>query len=245
MVYMIALAFLFLASLRFAKSTTPKPIEAPSASISEAGSQSTISHAVEQFLSTPLQDIALADVPAVGPKTLRALERHNIKTAEQLFGYFLYQERHEDAVRGFLRDDMGLHGATVKRLYDSMITKADRLCEMGGRGYGSLSAGKLTHQPSSTMSTSTAHEYFMSTPLQDIALDQVPGVGDKTLPKLRQASISSAEALFGYFLYVGRDEENFRDWLKADSIGVRGAEAKKVHDAMRDKADLLCALGGR
>ena len=181
MVYMIALAFLFLASLRFAKSTQ-KPIEAPSASISEAGSQSTISHAVEQFLSTPLQDIALADVPAVGPKTLRALERHNIKTAEQLFGYFLYQERHEDAVRGFLRDDMGLHGATVKRLYDSMITKADRLCEMGGRGYGSYSAGTLSHQPASTMSTSVAHENFMSTPLQDISLDQVPGVGDKTSP---------------------------------------------------------------
>ena len=38
-------------------------------------------------------------------------------------------------------------------------------------------------------------------PLQDISLDQVPGVGDKTSPKLRAASISSAEALFGYFLY--------------------------------------------
>ena len=225
--------------------STTKPIETSPASNSEVGGQPSISEAVEKFLSSPLQDLALEDVPGVGTKTLQALQRHKIKTAEQLFGYFLYVGRHENAVRGFLKDDMGVHGATAKRLYDSMITKANRLCVMGGRGYGSSSAGTLSHQPASTMSTSVAHEYFMSTPLQDISLDQVPGVGDKTSPKLRAARISKAEALFGYFLYVGRDEESFRDWLKADRIGVHGATAKRLYDAMRDKADVLCVMGGR
>ena len=224
---------------------TTKQNEKYPASNSEVGAQPSISEAVEKFLSSPLQDLALEDVPGVGPKTLQALQRNKIKKAEQLFGYFLYKERRENAVREFLKDGMGVHGATAKRLYDSMTNKANRLCVMGGRGYGSSSAGTLSHQPASTMSTSVAHEYFMSTPLQDISLDQVPGVGDKTSPKLRAASISSAEALFGYFLYVGRDEESFRDWLKADRIGVHGATAKRLYDAMRDKADVLCVLGGR
>ena len=55
----------------------------------------------------------------------------------------------------------------------------------------------------------------------------------------------SPEALFGYFLYVGREEGRSREWLTDGSIDVQSAAAKKVHHAMRDTADVLCALGGR
>jgi len=201
---------------------------------------------VDYFLSTPLQDIALADVPGVGPRTLEALARRHIRTAEQLLGHFIYKQRSEDAVRGFLRDDIGLQGAVAAKLFNSMVLKADRVCQTGGRGYGSSTAANSSvatrsHHPSSAPSTSAAHEYFLSTPLQDIPVDQVPGVGDKTLPKLHKSDIWSAEALFGYFLLVGRNEERFRQWLK-DDIDVHGSAAKNMHDAMRDKADVLCVL---
>lgn len=240
---MLYMAVLFLvlavASLLLTKSSTPKPALEEAAPSSSCGQRDPSTQAFERFLSTPLQDIALKDVPGVGPKTLQVLDRKNVKTAQQLFGYFLYKERHEDDVRTFLKE-VGLQGSVAKRLYDSMVTKADRVVAMGGRGYGSSVV--RPHKPTSMMSTTAAHEFFMSTPLQDICLAQVPGVGEKTLPKLQEAHISSAEALFGYFLYVGRDEGRFRDWLKQESIDVHGGAAKKVHDAMKDKADVLCTL---
>lgn len=199
--------------------------------------------ALEYFLSTPLQDIALTDVPGVGEASLKVLFRQNIRTTEQLFGYFLYLGRKEHAVRAFLRDIIGLQGAQAKQVYDSMTSKAQSVCATGGRGYGS-SAASRSHQPSSSLSTSVAKDVFMSTPLEDISIDQVPGVGSATLPRLTEGNIFSGEALFGYFLYLGRDEGSFRQWLK-DALEVHGAPAKKVYESMRDKADVVCVLGAR
>ncbi len=48
------------------------------------------------FKDTPLQDIAIDDVPGVGKITKERLENHDyisITTGEQLFGFFLYKTR--------------------------------------------------------------------------------------------------------------------------------------------------------
>jgi len=210
--------------------------------LNEGSTATTSSVALKYFLSTPLQDIALKDVPGVGKESLKVLLRKDFRATEQLFGYFLYLGRREHDVRAFLRDTIGLQGAQAKQVYDSLASKARSVCATGGRGYGS-SATSLLHQPSSSVSTSVAMEAFMCTPLQDISMDQVPGVGSETLPKLKKRNISSGEALFGYFLYLGRDEDSFREWLK--NMDVHGSAAKKVYESMRDKADVVCVLGAR
>jgi len=81
----------------------------------------------------------------------------------------------------------------------------------------------------------------------------VPGVGTITKERLQKhdyISITTAEQLFGFFLYktrpgvtssaprMGRCDE-FKTWLTND-CSVRGQEANKILKAFLDKAEKVC-----
>ena len=67
------------------------------------------------------------------------------------------------------------------------------------------------------------------------------GPRSSSLKKMEDAEIETVEQLFGYFLYSGDD---FEDWLRK-SCGVKPYIARKIVENMQEKAEKVCAAGGR
>jgi len=195
----------------------------------------TTSVKMELFMWTPLQDIGIQDVPGVGPATLARLAKHDyvsIKTGEQLFGLFLYKGRGEE-FRTWLKDDCEVQGSVAKQLHEACLDKANKVCstELGGGG-GVAARGR----------TETTTQVWNRTPIQDVEIRDVPGVGEKTAPLLaRNKNITTGEQLFGFFLYLGRDEDRFRSWLK-NECEVQGSAAARICNALAERAREICAL---
>ena len=69
----------------------------------------------------------------------------------------------------------------------------------------------------------------------------MPGVGPETAKLLKKnKEITNGEQLFGFFLYLGRDEERFKKWLK-DECEVRVQEANRIYEALAKTANVLCS----
>lgn len=199
---------------------------------------STDSTKERSFLATPLQDIHIRDVPGVGLATEDALKKHsyiNITTAEQLFGFFLYQGRDSDAFTNWLKKHCAVTGSVASVLYTSCLQKAQQLCILGaGAGGDRVARGR------STGCTGATTNAFNNTPLQDLMINQVPGVGEKTVPLLKSTmNITTAEQLFGFFLYLKRDETRFTTWLK-NKCDVQGSVAARIYDALDGAAKNIC-----
>jgi len=202
------------------------------------------------FKDTPLQDIAIDDVPGVGKITKERLENHDyisITTGEQLFGFFLYKTRPGatssaprtgrcDEFKTWLTNDCSVQGKVADVMLEACMQKAEQVCiHAAGRGYGRVSG-------SGSGSQSTTQVYN-NKPIQDVAIQEVPGVGPVTAELLKtQKQITNGEQLFGFFLYVGRDEERFKSWLM-DECKVRSQEANRIYDALAKTADVICAFG--
>jgi hypothetical protein len=82
--------------------------------------------------------------------------------------------------------------------------------------------------------TTKKNATFLSAPLQDSALRDVPGVGDVAFARLSEAGIESAEQLMGHFLISKRNPATMTHWLT--SSGVRAQEAGKIAAALERKA---------
>jgi hypothetical protein len=200
------------------------------------------------FKDTPLQDIAIDDVPGVGKITKERLKNHDyisITTGEQLFGFFLYKTRPGssaprkgrcDEFKTWLTNDCLVQGKVADAILEACMQKAEKVCiYAAGREYGRVSG-------SGSGSQSTTQVYNNKA-IQDVAILEVPGVGPVTAELLKkQKQITNGEQLFGFFLYVGRDEERFKSWLK-DECKVRGQEANRIYEALANTADVICAFG--
>ena len=121
-------------------------------------------------------------------------------------------------------------------MLEACMQKAEKVCiHAAGREYGGVSG-------SGSGSQSTTQVYN-NKPIQDVAIQEVPGVGPVTAELLKtQKQITNGEQLFGFFLYVGRDEERFKSWLM-DECKVRSQEANRIYDALAKTADVICAFG--
>jgi hypothetical protein len=89
--------------------------------------------------------------------------------------------------------------------------------------------------------TTKKFDDFMSRPLQDCDIKNVPGVGDVALAKLKDANIDTAEKLIGHFLLLGRDTDKMSQWLK-DVCEVRSQESGKIAEALQKKAAKIVTL---
>ena len=91
----------------------------------------------------------------------------------------------------------------------------------------------------STTTTTQKLNTFLTRPLRDCALTDVPGVGPVGHAKLVDASeIRTPEQLLGQFMLLG--PERMRRWLE-DAVEIRGQEAQRISDALSAKADrVLC-----
>ena len=92
-----------------------------------------------------------------------------------------------------------------------------------------------------TNTTSKKFNTFLSRPLQDCELNDVPGVGQATLLKLLQNSMDTPEKLMGAYLLNTRDTEKMQRWL-ISHCGLRMQEARKIAEALDRKAhsQMMC-----
>ena len=88
--------------------------------------------------------------------------------------------------------------------------------------------------------TSKKHSTFLSTPLQDCSLSDVPGVGEVARAKLIEAGVATPEQLMGHFLISKRDHTIMAQWLMAS--GIRTQEAVKIASALDRKAAVTVAV---
>jgi len=187
------------------------------------------------FLATPLQDIAIEDVPGVGPVTKERLAKHayvSITRAEQLFGMSLYLGRGEQ-FKAWLKTECEVTGAVAKQLHEACLNKAEKVCiQRGGGGSAGGAVGRAE----------TTTQVWNRTPIQDVKIRDVPGVGDITAKNMgRTKNITTGEQLFGFFLYLGRDENRFKSWLK-DECDVQGSVAARTCGALAERANDICSL---
>jgi hypothetical protein len=230
---------------------TPPPFFLPQRTPPSPAGLETETQKERAFKDTPLQDIAIEDVPGVGPITKERLKKHDyisIITGEQLFGFFLYKTSPGvtssaprmgrcDEFKTWLTNDCSVRGQEANTILKAFLDKAEKVCiHTAGTEYGSVS------ELSGSGSGFTTQVYNNKA-IQDIAIQEVPGVGIVTADLLKKnKNITNGEQLFGFFLYLGRDAERFKTWLK-DECEVRTQVANKIHQTLADTAAKLCTLG--
>ena len=90
------------------------------------------------------------------------------------------------------------------------------------------------------MATTTTQKAknFQGTPLKELELKDVPGVGEVSLGKLQDANIDTSIGLMGQFFLFKMKEQAMIDWLK-DTCGIEEQFAKKTVEALAEKAKKL------
>jgi hypothetical protein len=93
------------------------------------------------------------------------------------------------------------------------------------------------------MTTTTTKKFntFISRPLQDCSMSDIPGVGASSLAKLLDASIDTPEKLMGMYLISNRDTKKMKNWL-VSNCSLRANEAGKISDALDRKSQsvMIC-----
>ena len=88
--------------------------------------------------------------------------------------------------------------------------------------------------------TTKKQNTFLSTPLQDCTLHDIPGVGDVSHARLVGAGVETAEQLMGHFLIGKRDPHAMTHWLLA--AGVRVQEVNRIVAALEKKVRVTVAV---
>jgi hypothetical protein len=92
-----------------------------------------------------------------------------------------------------------------------------------------------------TNTTTKKFNTFMSRPLQDSVLGDIPGVGKSSLVKLLSVNMDTPEKLMGLYLFSSRNPETVKLWLISNCT-IRAQEAGKISEALDKKAQaaMLC-----
>jgi hypothetical protein len=101
--------------------------------------------------------------------------------------------------------------------------------------------GPPFYSPVVTTTTTKKQNTFLSTPLQDSTLHDVPGVGPASHAQLTEAGVRSAQQLVGQFLVCDCDRDAMARWL-ADGVGLRVQEAGRIVDAVERKAKAMVTV---
>ncbi len=79
---------------------------------------------------------------------------------------------------------------------------------------------------SSEMSTSQKLRNFVSEPIGDKSVNDLPGIGEVLGDRLKKKGYTNAYNVLGQFLLLNKDQELFCDWMKLTS----SANAKQAMD---------------
>jgi hypothetical protein len=86
-----------------------------------------------------------------------------------------------------------------------------------------------------TNTTTKKFNTFLSRPLQDSVLGDIPGVGKSSLVKLLSMHMDTPEKLMGLYMVSSRDPEKMKCWLMSN-CAIRAQEAGKISEALDRKA---------
>ena len=92
-----------------------------------------------------------------------------------------------------------------------------------------------------TNTTTKKFNSFISRPLQDCTINDVPGVGKSVASKLLAANIETPDKLLGMYFVCDRDPEKMKRWLMT-ACDIRAQEAGKISKALERKsqAAMIC-----
>ncbi|TPP61507.1 Barrier-to-autointegration factor B [Fasciola gigantica] len=87
------------------------------------------------------------------------------------------------------------------------------------------------------MSTSQKHRDFVTEPIGEKLVTDLPGIGEKLGERLEAKGFEKAYTVLGQFLLLRRDEELFKEWLKE----ACGANAKQAASVLNQTHWNLCS----
>ncbi|VDL89713.1 unnamed protein product [Schistocephalus solidus] len=83
------------------------------------------------------------------------------------------------------------------------------------------------------MTTSQKLRNFVSEPIGDKSVFELPGIGEKLGARLKTKGYEKASVVLGQYLLLYRDEELFCDWLK-ETCGANAKQANDCFTALND-----------
>jgi hypothetical protein len=89
-----------------------------------------------------------------------------------------------------------------------------------------------------TEKTTKKFNSFISRPLQDCSITDIPGAGVSSVAKLIEAGMDTPEKLMGVFLVSCRDTETMKKWL-VSACSLRAHEAGRIATALERKSQSL------
>ena len=75
--------------------------------------------------------------------------------------------------------------------------------------------------------------YFSSTPMGDKGVKDIPGIGEASAEKLREAGYTKAHMVLKKYVDCGRNEAEFLDWLNKE-VKVGQQYARSCVDALKE-----------
>lgn len=94
---------------------------------------------------------------------------------------------------------------------------------------------------SAALSTTKKFSSFISRPLQDCSLCDIPGVGKSSLAKLLEAKMDTPEKLMGMYMISSRDPQRMKHWL-VSNCSIRAQEAGKISEALNKKSQAAMVI---
>ncbi|KAA3671187.1 barrier-to-autointegration factor [Paragonimus westermani] len=83
------------------------------------------------------------------------------------------------------------------------------------------------------MSTSQKLRNFVTEPIGDKLVTELPGIGLKLGERLQDKGFDKANVVLGQFLLLKCDEELFKDWLR-DSCGANAKQSDDCYVALKE-----------
>ena len=85
-------------------------------------------------------------------------------------------------------------------------------------------------------STSQKHRDFVSEPMGEKKVSELPGIGKVLGQKLVDAGFDKAYVVLGQFLVLRKDEGMFLDWIKT-TVGANSKQGGDCYNGLNDWCD--------
>ncbi|KAG8458476.1 hypothetical protein KFE25_004354 [Diacronema lutheri] len=200
-----------------------------------------------RFLREPLPDAVLVPgvVPGVGAKNVQKLADQDVRSAQQLMGYYCLLNRDAAVFTRWLQG-CDIQQRYVQVILHALASKSAEFCT------DEVPVYPRSPPRGADGSTTAIHENFARSPLWTgkIVPGQVPGLGAAGIARVAAAvvtrlassdaaSVPSAVQLLGLFLALGRDASQFNAFLTTD-CGCQPQHARRTVEALQSKAESIC-----
>ncbi len=81
--------------------------------------------------------------------------------------------------------------------------------------------------------TTRKHQDFVAEPMGEKKVTEIAGVGKVLGKRLSEKNVKTAEAAFGQFLVLKKDEPEFKGWMK-DTCGANAKQQSDAHKCLKE-----------